>query len=468
MPKLHSSLTSRPLRLSLLLPACLLWLSASLVLSSPLAPVSIGYLEAENVALKHNAQIQNARAALEGAQADLITAGARPNAIMSVNTSGVDKSQYQYGTTLNALDTIVRIDQPFERGNKRGLRLAKATDLGQATVWDMHDTIRQERFRVVSAWLDLRVAEQRYQIAESNMAHADLVLEKARLRFKTGDLSGADLGRIESDHARLQAETQSAQRDRVRASALLANLLGAEMQREHMATRGEWPSIMSHQEADKLTSTLAERRPDVQAARARLSAAKQAVELARAQRTRDFSVGLQYERNNPTVVNSVGAGIAIPLFTGNDFEGDIRRSMAEMTQAEIAMLQTERTARSESLLYLQELDQANARLRSLQDQALQSAKRTDKAADIAYARGAMSTFEYLEAKRSLRLAEIETVSARADAARAASAIRILAVVSDAAVTTNKPTHYDSPVQSLIPANMPDKARQLPDLPGAKP
>src|SRR5574343_357449 len=449
MPKAEHSLLPRLRYIRLCLPACALWLCVSATHAASIAPVSIGYLEAENLALKHNAQIQNARAALDGAQADLITAGARPNAVMSVNTSGVDKTQYQYGTRLNALDTIVRIDQPFERGNKRDLRLAKATDLGQATVWDMHDTIRQERFRVVSAWLDLRVAEQRYQIAESNMAHADL-------------------GLIESDHARLQAETQSAQRDRVRASALLANLLGAEMQRERMATRGEWPAMMSHQEAEKLMGSLAERRPDVQAARARLSAAKQAVELARAQRTRDFSVGLQYERNNPTVVNSVGAGIAIPLFTGNDFEGDIRRSMAEMTQAEIAMLHTERTARSESLLYLQELDQANARLRSLQDQALQSAKRTDKAADIAYARGAMSTFEYLEAKRALRLAEIDAVTARADAAKAASAIRILAVVSDTAVASNKPTLYDSPVQSLTPVNMPDKDRQLPDLPGAKP
>lgn len=132
------------------------------------------------------------------------------------------------------------------------------------------------------------------------------------------------------------------------------------------------------------------------------------------------------------------------------------------------MLQTERTARSESLLYLQELDQANARFKTLQDQTLQSARRTDKAADIAYARGAMSTFEYLEAKRALRLAEIDAVTARADAAKAASAIRILAVVSDAAVSSNQPTHYDSPVQSLTPVNLPDMNRQLPDLPGAKP
>ena len=435
--------------------------------ASALAPVSIGYLEAENVAIKHNAQIQNARAALDGAQADLITAAARPNAVMSVNASGVDKTQYQYGTRLNALDTIVRIDQPFERGNKRDLRIAKATDLGQASVWDMHDTIRQERFRVVSAWLDLRVAEQAYLIAEANLTHANLVLDKARLRFKTGDLSGADLGRIESDHGRLQAESQAALRDRSRAEAALSNLLGAEMPRERLATRGDWPAVMSHQDAEKLIAMSADLRPDVQAARARLAAAKQSVSLTRAQRTRDFTVGMQYERNNPTVVNSIGAGIAIPLFTGNDFEGDIRRSTAEMTQAEIAMLQIERSAHSESLLYLQELDQANARLKSLQDQALQSARRTDKAADIAYARGAMSTFEYLDAKRALRLAEFDALVARSDAAKISSAIRILAAVAESAVA-KKPTHYDSPVQSMVPVNLPDTNLHLPDLPGTRP
>ncbi len=453
-------------RLTYRLAIYILFLGVIAAQATPVAPVvSIGYLEAENVALKHNAQIQNARAALDGAQADLITAGARPNAVMSVNTSGVDKTQYQYGTSLNALDTIVRIDQPFERGNKRDLRIAKATDLGQATVWDMHDTIRQERFRVVSAWLDLRVSEQACQIAEANLAQANQVLDRARLRFKTGDLSGADLGRIESDHGRLLAESQAAQRDRARAAANLSNLLGSEMQRERIGTRGDWPKVMSHQDAEKMIATLADTRPDVQAARARLSAAKQSVELARAQQTRDFTVGLQYERNNPTVVNSVGAGIAIPLFTGNNFEGDIRRSMAEMTQAEIAMLQTERTARSESLLYLQELDQANARLTSLQDHTLQSAKRTDKAADVAYSLGAMSTFEYLDAKRALRQAEFDALLARSDAAKVASAIRILAAVSESAVT-NKPARYDSPVQSMTPVNMPDKDRQLPDLPGA--
>lgn len=443
---------------------CLSFWGALALAAEPQA-VTIGYQEAENLALRHNAQIQNARAIIDGAQADILTAGARPNAVMSVNGSGIDKSQYSKGAKLNAVDTIVRVDQPFERGNKRDLRLAKAGDLNQAALWDLQETIRQERMRVVSAWLDLRVAEQRLQIADANLQQADRVADKARLRFKTGDLSGADLGRIEADNARLQAEAQMARRDRARASAMLSSLLGNEMQNQLMGTRGEWPTPMTHQDAEKILANISDKRPDVQAARARLAASKQSIELARAQRTRDFTVGLQYERNNPTVVNSVGAGIAIPLFTGNNFEGDIRRSMAEMTQAEIVMLQTERDARTASKLLLRELDEANGRLRSLQDMALQSARRTDKAADVAYSRGAMSTFEYLDAKRALRQAEIDAVTARAEAALAASAIRILSSLTET-VTLVPTTHYDSPVEQLTPANMPQGRNQLPDLPGA--
>lgn len=319
--------------------------------------------------------------------------------------------------------------------------------------------------RVVSAWLDLRVAEQRTQMADANLVQAERVADKARLRFKTGDLSGADLGRIDADTARLQADAQMARRDRARASALLSSLLGNEMQHQLINTRGEWPPLLAPPEAEKILAGVTDNRPDVQAARARLAAAKQSIELARSQRTRDISIGLQYERNNPTAVNSVGAGIAIPLFTGNNFEGDIRRSVAEMTQAEIAMLQTERNAQTEAKLLVRELNEANGRLRSLQDMALQSARRTDKAADVAYSRGAMSTFEYLDAKRALRQAEIDAVTARADAALAASSIRILSALTES-VASAKPDHYDSPVAQLTPANMPVSRNPLPDLPGA--
>ena len=463
MSRLHDSLYQRFIQHWIAACFCTLFLAFTAWAAEPQS-VGIGYLEAENLALRHNAQIQNARAMIDGAQADVLTAGARPNAVMSVNGSGIDKSQYSSGAKLNAVDTIVRVDQPFERGNKRDLRLAKAGDLNQAALWDLQETIRQERLRVVSVWLDLRVAEQRLQIADANLYQSDRVAEKARLRFKSGDLSGADLGRIESDHARLQAEAQAARRDRARASGSLSSLLGNEMQHQMMGTRGEWPRLMSHQDAEKILTDVSDKRPDVQAARARLAAAKQSIELARAQRTRDFSVGLQYERNNPTVVNSVGAGISIPLFTGNNFEGDIRRSIAEMTQAEIAMLQTERNARTESKLLLHELDEANARLKSLQDMALQSARRTDKAADVAYSRGAMSTFEYLDAKRALRQAEIDAVSARAEASLAASTIRIVSALTES--VTVAPSHYDSLVQQLTPVNLPVGHNPLPDLPGA--
>ncbi len=102
----------------------------------------------------------------------------------------------------------------------------------------------------------------------------------------------------------------------------------------------------------------------------------------------------------PTVINSVGAGIAIPLFTGNDFEGDIRGSMAEMTQAEIAMLQTGTDGRYPSpCVYLQELDQANARFKTFArpDIAVRAQNRQSRGHCLRTG-GHGAAFEYLEAE----------------------------------------------------------------------
>ena len=70
------------------------------------------------------------------------------------------------------------------------------------------------------------------------------------------------------------------------------------------------------------------------AAKARLEAAERLRDLAKAQRTRDVTIGAQFERfpgNLPT--NSVGFGVSVPLFTGNDFSGDIQKAEVDRYSA---------------------------------------------------------------------------------------------------------------------------------------
>ena len=70
-------------------------------------------------------------------------------------------------------------------------------------------------------------------------------------------------------------------------------------------------------------------------------------DIARAQRTRDVSVGVQYEHFPPDARNTYGISVSIPLFLGNDYRGDIARSEAEHTAAEQQLAATQAYASSE-------------------------------------------------------------------------------------------------------------------------
>jgi len=59
-----------------------------------------------------------ARRTTEGADADVVTAGARPNPNLSVSTSSLSRSLGSGSLIDKRVDTVVGLSQVFERGNK--------------------------------------------------------------------------------------------------------------------------------------------------------------------------------------------------------------------------------------------------------------------------------------------------------------------------------------------------------------
>src|SRR3954471_10093918 len=76
-------------------------------------------VQAERLLVEKNRELQAARRAVETADAQRLIAGARPNAIFSINSTALGAN--------SKADTVFRLDQPFERGNKRELRLDAAS-----------------------------------------------------------------------------------------------------------------------------------------------------------------------------------------------------------------------------------------------------------------------------------------------------------------------------------------------------
>lgn len=363
--------------------------------------------EAQTRLLNANPNILRARATWEAAQAGLQTAGARPNPTLGVSVSSIKPGQ-RGSYWDRPLDQILSLNQTLERGDKRALRLQAAEHGLQASQAELDNTIRLMRGELAGTWVQLKAAQEIHQTALENAALAERTAQAAAVRLKAGDLSGVDAARFAADAARVRNDARLAERDLTRAQLALALLLGYPADGPALVAKGDWPTAPAPSRPAE-----GQERPDLAAARLRLAQADQQRNLARAQRTRDITVGVQYEHQPPDGRNTYGFSLSIPLFVGNDFRGDIARSEADYTTASIQLEDIRARARSEQQALSSELAAHQATFNTLRDQVLPAAERAAKGAEVAILKGGMGLTDYLDTQRTLRITRIELIQARA-------------------------------------------------------
>ncbi|MBN8773904.1 MAG: TolC family protein [Thiobacillus sp.] len=153
-----------------------------------------------------------------------------------------------------------------------------------------------------------------------------------------------------------------------------------------------------------------------------MAAADQAIDLARAQRVRDVTVGAQFERNNQDPgSNLIGVGVSVPLFTGYDFRGELRQAYVARESAQDELERVKAAAAADFNQSTFEAGRLSERARHLRDEALPAARKASAAVQFAFSQGAASTLDVIDARRSLYAVETDTVNALDDAAKARAA-----------------------------------------------
>ena len=384
----------------------------------------LGLADAERQFLERNRDLLAARRAVESAGAVVEIAGARPNATLSLNTSSISSNPGigPASITQKRMDTVLRIDQPFERGDKRELRIDAASGLARAAQNDAFDARRQLLAAMRGAYYDLKHSQERVAVLAEIAELYTRTLQAAQLRLKAGDLAPADVARVQVDQERAQNDLRAARAEVARAQLSLGFMIGEEAGASFLRAIDPWPGI---ERADALaTARAVESRPDVLAAKARLEAAEKLRELSRAQRTRDVTVGAQVERYPSSVpANSIGIGVSIPLFTGNDFAGDIRKAEVDRHAAQDALARARALAENDLRRSASDLNGAADRVERLDGSLLAAARRAAEAAEFAFQRGATSVLEVLDARRTMRAVLLDGLVARAEYAKALAAWR---------------------------------------------
>jgi cobalt-zinc-cadmium efflux system outer membrane protein len=383
--------------------------------------------EAERLLVERNRELIAARRAVETAGAQRVIAAARPNPTLSLNSSSISSNPGTGAGPLNQkrIDTVLRIDQPFERGNKRELRMDAAEGLERAARGDSLDVLRTQLAQLRAAYYDLKQAEEKTLILGDSAQLFSRTLAAAQAREKAGDLAPAEVAKVQVDYERAQNEARAALAELTRARLALGYLIG-ETRAVELRAADPWPAAFRPDAAavERAIEQSADARPDVVAAKARVAAAEKLRDLARSQRTRDITVGAQYERFPGTVpADSIGVGFSVPLFIGNDFSGDIQRAEVDRYAALDALERARMVAANEVRRAASDLNAAAERVERFNGSLLAAAQRSAQAAEFAFQRGATSVLEVLDARRTLRAVQIEALAARADYAKALAAWR---------------------------------------------
>lgn len=403
---------------------CLSVLLAGTACAQAPALESLSLRAAESLLVQKNRELLAARRAVEGAEADVITAGARPNPTLSFSQTNISRHPGGGNLFNKSFDTVVGISQLFERGNKAGLRTETARNVAGAVAKDRDDIERTQRLVLHGAYYDLAQAQEKLRVSNDNAALFQKSVDALTSRLKAGDVAAVDVSRMTVDALRAQNEARAARGDLEKAQAALAYLIGAEKEAARLAAIDPLPQpeATPPRVDDAALQAAIEARPDVQAARARQAAADKARELARSLRTRDVTAGVQYERfpgNDPK--GSAGFNVSVPLFLRYHYDGEIRRADADALSAEDAVERVIAQARTELRKAAADLAASGERVKRFRDTLLAAAQKAAQGAEFAYTRGAIGVMDVLDARRQLAATRLEALSAHTDYAKALSA-----------------------------------------------
>ena len=374
-----------------------------------------------NRLLQCNLEIIDSRRFIIANEANLTQAGETQNPNLSIGVGNINpKLGIGAGSYFDkTIDTSVRYEQLIERGNKRNLRVKSAQGIVSASKQDVLETERQQSIVLLSAMVDVAASNERINLLSQMVDLYKETLRANSIRLEKGDLSPLDAERQRVDAHRAQIDLHQAQSDAKVAQLTLVTLLDWGHQTDALTVDS---AILDVEPIEAQQFDLASR-TDVKAAKLRVEAASQQLELAIAQLKSDITAGVQYDHWPTSGNNATGTGdtisftLGFPLTVNNHYEGEIAIATSNYDAAKEALVHIEANAKSEWQRMNADMGNAQENLQLLQKELLPHAEDVARTVELGYAKGALGLLDLLEARRILRQTRLDTLSARASLAR---------------------------------------------------
>jgi outer membrane protein TolC len=369
---------------------------------SPLDAQGVTLDSALAAAQTRNPDLRTAHVRLDSARAEVRIARSFVNPTVTV----APQSPYQYS-----------LAAPVDVGPGRYYRVVSARAGASASEADGRDVRREIRFQVRQTFYDLLLTESLLDVARSEQGIFRALLAADSARVRAGDAPERVLAKSEIELAKADAAASRATADARAAKLALQQLMGiahpdTAFRVSGSLTGSPMPAV-EWAPAESLVAAALRMRPDVEAVRRRVDASAAAASLAKAMLIPVPQLALVQQRDQPFPNGqhyALGVSATVPVW--NWLGGERSRAAASLDQSRIDEERTRARIVSEVTGALDQFHAAALLARRLDERLIAKARAALETARYAYAAGAISYVELLDAVRS-------DGQLRADAATAA-------------------------------------------------
>lgn len=313
------------------------------------------------------------------------------------------------------------VAQPFEIGGQQGRRREAAEAEHAAVQANIAEVRAQVRADVEERFVQVLALQLRSAVEKETVFILEQAAQAVRKRLDAGEV-----GRLDANVAQVEAERARNALTQLDEQLTLAR---AELAVTLQLPPTELPEVVGELErtpAYSLENLLeaAAMRQRLRALARREEAARRRLELERAARYPDVTLGLFTGRDGPPDLreNIVGLSVSLPLPLFRRNQAGIGLATTELTQAEVERRAAERDVRAGVRAQWQRVAQLEARARRLRESVLRALEENRRLSQIALKEGEIGIAELVLVNRQVAEVRREVLEAEADLRRARIAL----------------------------------------------
>ena len=380
--------------------------------------------QAVNAAIDHNLNLFAAKANLTIAEAQTLSARLRPNPVLSASADSLD----WVGTTFTEANGLgpsqysFRLDVPFERGNKRALRIQTASFAKEIADAEFADAVRRLRLDVMLACIDVLEAKAKLQLARDNLNTFQQLVEVNQRRLTSGAIPAVELTRVRVAMLQYRNTERAAELAVTQARVKLMPLIGRTADQPAVDIDGALAvkALAAPPTLGELQQRARSARPDLTAARQEQARSQADLRLQLAQGKVDYTLGVAFERQRSVLGsgNALGVFFSVPLPIFNRNQGEIARATAEQSKAGTSIAALATDVSGEVTSAYQEFESARLVLQDIENDLLTPSRVARETTAYVYEAGATSLLDVLDAQRAFNDTMETYYTAQADYRRA--------------------------------------------------